>query len=46
MKTNYVRLQEEGGSVVQKCPLFVNIHKVENVDGGGRLSKQAKILST
>ena len=24
-----------GGKVVKKCPLFVNVHNVENVNGGG-----------
>ena len=27
------RLQQKGGLVVQKCRLFVNVHKVENVNG-------------
>ena len=31
-----LRLQE-GGGVVQKFRLFVNVHKVENVNGGGYL---------
>ena len=37
-----------GRQVVQKCPLFVNIHTIENVNGGGsgRWSKKAKIVST
>ena len=35
-----------GGDVVQKCPLFVNVHKAENVNIGGQKGgqKKAKIL--
>ena len=38
-----LRLQEVGN---QKFPLFVNHHKVENVNRGGRWSQKAKNLST
>ena len=32
-----------GRSVVQKCPLFVNVHTVENVNAaGGRWSKKSQ----
>ena len=33
-----------GGGVVQKCLLFVNVHKVENGNRGVRWSKKAKML--
>ena len=28
--------------VVQKCPLFVNVHTIANVNAGGRWSKKPK----
>ena len=42
-----LRLQEEVGRyLVQKCLVFVNVYKVENVNAGGRWSKKTKNLST
>ena len=35
-----------GRQVVQKCPLFINIYTIENVNTGGQVLKEAKILST
>ena len=34
-----------GRQVVQKCPLFANVHTIENVNGGGQVVKKIKILS-
>ena len=31
-----------GRQVVQKCPLFFNVHTIENVNAGGRWSKNPK----
>ena len=42
--TNYV--YKTSLQVVQKCPVFVNIHTTENVNKGGKVVKKAKNLST